>query len=330
MVNLLNLYKEMDVPISSQRKVPLPPVPPLNSLSDSQQYINNSLEIAKADYSELKENSDKDIANAINHSVQGGKRLRSAIALDVASKSAIKPVDATEIALALEYLHGASLIIDDMPHFDNDNIRRGRPSTHIKYGAATSQMAATGLTALAMECLVRQGDHLRMNASSFNELTRINSVSSKLIMLISNITGIKGLSGGQLAECSSATGTSLDFLEDIIKRKTGSLFEAAVVAGWIIGTSTRPQPPTEYENILVREIANHYGMAFQMADDIEDQDKDIKRGNGNMNYCVVRGKLATQHRIEKELQLCREKLEILGLWSPIWRDAHKAIKMMIS
>ena len=331
----INSYKAMNKSISNEREVSLPELPPLNSLSEAQKHINNSMEVAKADYSSiLKQDSDKAIIDAINHSIQGGKRLRSSLALDVASRSAVRSVDATETGLALEYLHGASLIIDDMPHFDNDDVRRGRASTHILYGAATSQMAATGLTALAMECLIRQGDQLRKSVKSLEELARINTTASKLMLLTSDTMGVKGLAGGQLAEYSLAKidqkKASLEFLENIIKRKTGALFEAAVVAGWIIGTSTHPQPPDELENRLIREAANHYGMAFQIADDIGDEEKDIKGGNGHVNYCTVRGKSEAQYRLEQELKFCQEKLEMLGLWSPIWEDAHQAARMMTS
>jgi geranylgeranyl diphosphate synthase type II len=326
---LILQYSIQTTSISNPRKSSLPSVPPLNSLVDAQDHINNSLEVAEEDLSFSLEESDKHIINAINHSVQGGKRLRSALCLDIASRSATRPVDATEMALVLEYLHGASLIIDDMPHFDNDDVRRGRASTHILYGAATSQMAATGLTALSMECLVRQGDSLRKNVKSLRELTRVNLTVSKLMMLVSDTMGVKGLSGGQLAEyCISKKEkrATLASLESIIKRKTGSLFEAAVISGWIIGNSTWSRDPTEYENKLIKEIANHYGMAFQIADDIGDKDKD----NGNINYCVVRGIDEAQYRLEEELRLCKEKLKILGLWSNVWEDVHKAARMMIS
>jgi geranylgeranyl diphosphate synthase type II len=315
------LVEELCAPVLKERQYLLKSVPHLNSLNEAREHINESIQIASQEFSDSSHNkntkSDNKIIDAMNHSIKGGKRLRSALMMSVAQESSARYVDSTEMALCLEYLHGASLIIDDMPHFDNDDIRRGDFSTHRKYGAAISQMASTGLTASAMECLVRQGDACRKNAKGLGL-----NVAPQLMVLISNCSGINGLAGGQLAELQV---DSENQLEDIIKRKTGSLFEAAVMSGWIIGTSTWKSPPSEARNKLIKEIANHYGMAFQIADDIEDKDDDIMRGQGDINYCAVHGKSKSIERVREELTECISKLKTLGLLSPIWLDACKLI-----
>lgn len=329
------LIEELRVPILKERQYPLKPVPRLNSFNEARDHINESIQIASQEFLTLSNSgSDNKIINAMNHSVKGGKRLRSALMMSVAQESSARYIDPTEMALCLEYLHGASLIIDDMPHFDDDNMRRGDSSTHKKYGAATSQMASTGLTASAMECLVRQGDSSRKKTkglrSTFNPSEGLN-VTPQLMALISNCSGINGLAGGQLAELSFSSSKLLEGksekheIDDIIKRKTGALFEAAIMSGWIIGTSTWKSPPSEARNKLIKEIANHYGMAFQIADDIEDKDDDIMRGQGNVNYCAVHGKSKSIERVREELTECCSKLKILGLWSQIWLDACKLI-----
>lgn len=317
------LIEELRVPVLKERQYPLKSVPHLNSLNEAREHINNSIQIASQEFLTLshgiKSKSDNRIVEAMNHSVKGGKRLRSALMMSVAQESSARYVDSTEMALCLEYLHGASLIIDDMPHFDDDDMRRGDFSTHKKYGAATSQMASTGLTASAMECLVRQGDSSRKKTKGL----RCTQITPQLMSVISNCSGINGLAGGQLAEMNGEI--EKKDIDDIIKRKTGALFEAAIMSGWIIGTSTWKSPPSEARNNLIKEIANHYGMAFQIADDIEDLDKDIKIGRSNVNYCSTYRKAPSIERVREELTQCCSKLKTLGLWSPIWLDAFKLI-----
>ena len=184
-------------------------------------------------------------------------------------------------------------------------------------------MASTGITASAMECLVRQGDACRKNTKDL----RSTQVTPQLMSIISDCSGVNGLAGGQLAELSTSPYGEVESkdIEDIIKRKTGALFEAAIMSGWIIGTSTWKSPPSEARNKLIKEIAHHYGMAFQIADDIEDLDEDIKRGQGNVNYCATYKRAPSIERVRYELTQCCSKLKTLGLWSPIWLDAIKLI-----
>lgn len=314
-LTIIEEYNTPYIPTLNPRRYPLNSIPYLNSLEESKEYIDKSLQIASYEFNNPKSKSDSQIIEAMNHSVKGGKRLRSALMINIAQQSTKEYVDPTEMALCLEYLHGASLIIDDMPHFDNDDLRRNNISTHKKYGLAVSQMASTSLTAEAMECLVRQGDKIKDS-----------KVTNKLISLISNCSGINGLAGGQLKELTSFKDLNdVDGLDDIIKRKTSSLFEAAIMSGWLIGTSTWKTYPNKVQNLLIKQIANHYGKAFQIADDIQDQEKDMERGQGHINYSIVYGEIQSMYQIKEELTQCCSKLKTLGLWSPVWLDAFKLI-----
>lgn len=266
--------------------------------------------------------------------------MRGCLALDVAHRSAHcfpdnkgiqrEEVNAMGVALTLEYIHASSLIVDDMPYFDNDNYRRGKESTHFLYGTATAHMVVGALVALSLECIARQGDYYLRTAQCPEDFLLAGTISTRLLFLISTTLGIKGLTGGQLTEFSlskSAEELTQSTIEDIIHRKTAVLFEAAVLSGWIIGTGKSSSPLSE-ETKLVQEAAKHYGMAFQIADDIGDVDKDVKAGNGKTNFAVVYGKEKAWNRLSEELRLCREKLYQLGLWSPVWSDAFRAVDGM--
>lgn len=109
-------------------------------------------------------------------------------------------------------------------------------------------------------------------------------------------------------------------IERIISQKTASVFEAAALAGWCIGSG---QSLDTSETQLLRQAAHDYGVAFQLADDLDDHD--IQMAYGHINYAVIHGKKATHKEIQKHLSQSKEKLTELGLWSQLWKDAHKCI-----
>lgn len=292
----------------------------LNSVQFVQKHIHTSLEIAQQNLG----NINSKLAEAIKLALTGGKRIRAALLLDVAARSAPykeKPIDATETALALECLHASSLVIDDMPHFDNDTIRRGHQTVHTLYGEATAQMAATALSGLAMEYVIRQAEELSKNASP-QEAIRANQTASKLIVLVSDSLGAEGAAAGQLQELACIVEKDSAQLDQIMAQKTASVFEAAVLAGWYIGTSRGQTKPTAAETAKVKAAAYKYGMAFQLADDLNDYQDDIDMNHGHINYAVVHGKKATRKQIQKYLKESQTLLKEMHLWSSIWQDAQ--------
>lgn len=312
------------------RRKPFNIIPCLDSLKSSKHYIDECLDIAKLDYSYT---SNPEIIEAINHSITGGKRLRSSLLLNVAiqkSKNRLLPHEIIESALAIEYLHSASLIIDDMPCFDNDYIRRGVPTVHKLYGLATAQMSAISLVGLSLECIVRQGDRLMCKCKTNDDLIKANTCMSKIFRLISNSISTSGAPSGQLDEylicklrennlsCDDIDSKKLDL---IISRKTGCLFEAAILIGWILGNWDN-EDVNERDTVNVRLLAQQYAAAFQIADDIVDVHKDIQSGNGNVNYANIHGKRCAIDKVNNNLTHCKLSLKKLGLWSNVWKEAH--------
>jgi geranylgeranyl pyrophosphate synthase len=153
-------------------------------------------------------------------------------------------------ACAIEAVHAASLILDDLPSMDDAPIRRGQPSTHVAFGEATAILAAFGLLNAAFGGLAGAYDP---------------DDARQLAVLLSEAVGLDGLVAGQ-AEDVSATGEALSFaaLERIHRRKTGVLFSAAAASGAIAaGASARDQA-------ALTAYAKNLGLAFQIVDDALD------------------------------------------------------------
>lgn len=315
----------------------------LSSLSLIREHINHAVTFANNDFIfSTTFASDKSIFEAVQLSISNGKRLRAGLAMDVAVHSSLNfnknnaIHDATEVALSLEYLHAASLIIDDMPHFDNDDTRRGQISTHKKYGPEIAQMAATSLSGLSLEGIIYQVEQLKKYAINNLQLIQANETFGKLIGILSNSISVKGAAGGQLAEmeiikniANKTLIPNVETIENIIVRKTVSLFEAAILSGWVVGTVFESNRELIGEQTkIIKEIAYHYGMAFQIADDIGDVEKDNENGHGNINIINIIGLDKAQARMEDELKLCKDKLIKLNLWSNVWDEAFEAAKNM--
>ncbi len=177
------------------------------------------------------------------------KRVRGVLAL-LAADVCGTASRALPAACAIEAVHAASLMLDDLPSMDDAPLRRGRPSSHVTYGDAITILAAFGL-------LNRAFGHLAANYDA--------SLSQRLTALLSNAVGLDGLVGGQ-AEDVLATERTLTFdsLERIHRRKTGVLFSAAAAAGVL----TAGGSPGDLSALTA--YAKNLGLAFQIVDDLLD------------------------------------------------------------
>jgi geranylgeranyl diphosphate synthase type II len=225
----------------------------------------------------------------------GGKRFRPALVLMMAQ--ALNPnSEVSNAALAIEYFHTASLIADDMPCMDNDAERRNKPSTHIKFNEATALLASYALIAAGYELLAK-------NAKSLKD-------QSSFALIIENVsfnTGLQGASGGQYFDlCPPSLSESM--LRDIIHKKTVSLFEISFVLGWLFGGGD-PQQLS-----VVKQVASHFGMAFQIADDFGDMSQDIKNERF-VNFANVFGQEQAYNYFQEEMSGYFRMLEQLGLES---------------
>lgn len=194
------------------------------------------------------------IYEAMNYSVSaGGKRLRPVLLLSACEAMGGDINDALPFACALEMIHTYSLIHDDLPAMDNDDLRRGKPTCHKKFNEA--------IAILAGDCLLNYAFEIITTAV----LKKFNKKYAKAAKIISQYSGTQGMLVGQVVDVESE-GKKIDdktlmFIHD---NKTGGLIKAALMAGAIIGGAT------EDEISSFEKIGYNMGMAFQIKDDILD------------------------------------------------------------
>jgi geranylgeranyl diphosphate synthase type II len=194
------------------------------------------------------------IHQAMRHSIfAGGKRLRPILCMEAARMvKGELPVGIENLGAAIEMLHTYSLIHDDLPALDNDDLRRGRPTCHVAFGEATAILAGDALQTYAYEVMAK----LQCSAEA-----RV-----RIIEELSHATGtIDGMIGGQVVDLEAErTKPGAETLEYIHRAKTGALITASLLTGcYFAGASA-----TEVQR--VREFGRAAGLAFQIADDILD------------------------------------------------------------
>lgn len=182
----------------------------------------------------------------------GGKRIRPLFVLAVCKLFNNKLKEAYKIGAAVEMIHTYSLIHDDLPSMDNDDLRRGKPTNHVVYGEALATLA---------------GDAL--NTLSFGILARMENVPPaikvELINLLSVAAGAEGMVGGQVLDIDGESRSlNLEELEQVHVNKTGALLRFSIEAGAVLSEAS------EEERRVLVEFAHHIGLAFQIQDDILD------------------------------------------------------------
>lgn len=182
------------------------------------------------------------------------KRVRAAVTVLAAELCGRSNDGTIAVAAAVELVHSASLILDDLPSMDNAPLRRGKPACHVAFGEAVAVLAAFGLLNLAFATLARALDA---------------PLAARITTLIGDAIGSEGLIGGQ-AEDLVATDRHISFetLERIHRRKTGALFSAAAVAGALTTGAIEPQIAA------LEAYAKNLGLAFQIVDDLLDVEGD--------------------------------------------------------
>jgi farnesyl diphosphate synthase len=186
--------------------------------------------------------------------LSGGKRFRALLvyASGLAVDAPLARLDT--VAAALECIHAYSLIHDDLPAMDDDDLRRGQPTSHIKYDEATAILAGDALQTLAFELIA-------------NDASGLTDTQARHICLkIAQSSGQTGMVGGQILDIQATESQlSLSALEDVHRRKTGALINAAVICGALCSDYS-----TESQLKNLSNYANKIGLAFQVVDDILD------------------------------------------------------------
>jgi geranylgeranyl diphosphate synthase type II len=217
------------------------------------------------------------IHRAMRHSVfAGGKRLRPILCMEaarmVAGDSEL-PVGAADLGAALEMLHTYSLIHDDLPALDNDDLRRGHPTCHVAFGEAIAILAGDALQTLAFQTIAQ----LPAPAGTVVSILREVSIAVGTGIGCSGDidTGLApGMIGGQVVDIESeGIPPTADLVETIHRAKTGALITTAIVSGGLYGLGTRSGAPhldSEMWVSRLRTFGQKAGLAFQIVDDILD------------------------------------------------------------
>ena len=183
----------------------------------------------------------------------GGKKIRSKILIDIGSLLSINYKTLITIGAAVECIHAYSLIHDDLPCMDDDKIRRGKPSTHVKFGESTAVLAGNSLQIMAWEILVSPNLKIK-------EKTKIN-----LIKKLSECSGHLGVAGGQYLDLSyEKKKIPKNKIIEMEKKKTGKLFSFCCAAPAIIKKKNKK------EIKFFEDIGLNIGLLFQIADDLID------------------------------------------------------------
>jgi farnesyl diphosphate synthase len=230
--------------------------------------------------------------SAMRHAaIGGGKRLRPLLTIAASRLFGIDSEQALRVASAIEAIHVYSLIHDDLPAMDDDDLRRGKPTVHKAYDEATAILAGDSLHALAFEILAHEATH------------RDPLVRSELVLELSRASGPNGMAGGQMMDLA-AEGQALDLaaITRLQQLKTGALIEYAVEAPCIITRLTK-EARTPY-----RGYARNIGLAFQITDDLIDHSgseaaagkrtgKDAKKGKATFVSLLGPERAAQQARL---------------------------------
>lgn len=205
--------------------------------------------------------------------MDGGKRVRPLLLVTVAEMLGVSRDRAMRAACAIESIHVYSLIHDDLPCMDDDDLRRGRPTTHKAFDEATAVLAGDSLHALAFEILTDP------------ETTTDPFTQTELVRCLAAASGMDGMAGGQMMDIAAATSDyDLQAITRLQQLKTGALLAAAVEMGAIMG-----KLPPEGRAPL-RAYARDIGLAFQIADDLLDAEGDEGRAGKALRKDKVQGK----------------------------------------
>jgi geranylgeranyl diphosphate synthase, type II len=248
----------------------------------------------------------------------GGKRFRPLIVYLVAEALG-HGLNVSEAALSVEFFHTASLIVDDLPCMDNDDERREKPSAHKIYGETIALLASYALITAAFGKIQRNAELMRAAGVPFA------AVADRVVVLAlenaAHCSGITGATGGQFYDMFPPP-FSLDGLKQIIYKKTVTLFEVAFVFGWLFGGGDIAQLQR------VRKTAYHFGMAFQIADDLNDVDQDEKMDR-EVNLAKFIGRERAHAVFEEEMRAFDSSLRELKLDTPSFLKMQQMLRSYV-
>ncbi|MDP3341720.1 polyprenyl synthetase family protein [Frigidibacter sp.] len=270
-------------------------------------------EIGAALEAALAGKADQPVVEAMRYALRGGKRLRGFLVLESAALHGISRAAAMPAAAAVEALHAYSLVHDDLPCMDDDDLRRGHPTVHVKWDEATAVLAGDALQTLAFElcCDPVLGPAERRVA---------------LVAALARASGAEGMVLGQaldIAAESAAAPLTLEEITALQAGKTGALIGFASEAGAILAGADRGP---------LRAYAEAFGLAFQIADDILDVEGDPEAagkrlgkdaGAGKATFVSLLGLEGAKARAKDLVTMAELALEPYGAAAETLRDAAR-------
>ncbi|MGE3905316.1 MAG: polyprenyl synthetase family protein [Reyranellaceae bacterium] len=205
--------------------------------------------------------------------LSGGKRLRPFFVLASARLFNVAEPAAARVAAAVEFVHAYSLIHDDLPAMDDDDLRRGEPTVHRKFDEATAILAGDALQSLAFETLADSATH------------GDPAVRCELVKGLAMAIGAQGMVGGQMLDLAAADGSfGIGEITRMQRMKTGELIAFACTAGAVLGKAAEPS------RHALHAYAHDLGLAFQIVDDLIDAQGDAAEAGKAVGKDKARGK----------------------------------------
>jgi len=246
--------------------------------------------------------------------LDGGKRMRPMLTYCTGKTLGLAPEVLDGIACAVEFIHVYSLIHDDLPAMDDDDLRRGKPTCHVAFDEATAILAGDALQALAFEILAHDPS---LDANPENRL--------KMITTLAKASGSQGMVGGQAIDLQSV-GTMLNLpeLENMHIYKTGALIRASVTMATLAKPDLDPAIATRLDH-----YAKCIGLSFQVKDDILDEESDTAtlgktqgkdKDNNKPTYPALLGLAGAKQKAQELHEKALENLSVFGEEADLLRD----------
>ena len=275
----------------------------------------SSVELALSEM--LEKQGDNLMSNPIRHAVLGGgKRLRAFLVIHSCNIFDVQKETATQAAMAIECLHAYSLVHDDLPCMDDDALRRGKPTVHVKWNEAIATLTGDALQTLAFEliaCLPKVDADRKI----------------ELIKKLAKASGMQGMVLGQAQDIQaekSERNLNLDDISLLQRNKTGALIEWSAIAGAILSDNSHKE---------LLNYARSIGLAFQIQDDILDIEGDTILAGKRLQKDVTAGKatfvslLGIENAKTRAKQLVEEAIQALSIYGDKAEPMRQVAKFII-
>ena len=259
---------------------------------------------------------DLPVVEAMRYAASGGKRLRAFLVLESARLHGISERQAIWPAAAIEALHAYSLVHDDLPCMDDDDMRRGLPTVHVKWDYATAVLAGDALQSLAFEC------------AAHPDVSGNPAVRAELVLTLAQASGAQGMVLGQALDMAAETADvplTLDQITALQAGKTGALFSWSATCGArMAGADIGP----------LKAYADALGLAFQIWDDVLDIEGDAAKVGKTLGKDEVAGKATfvsllgmdeAKSHAQALVEQCESALESYGPAADTLRDAARFV-----